>query len=375
MAGISFLLSPKTVLSQKKNFKMKRIRLLYLLVIALSAGCSEKKTDSISLNGEIKGLGNDTIYIYGTDKMHDRMDTLVPVNGKFAATLSADTSVITMLLFKDGTEYPLFLDKGDKIQIKGSAAELSALQISGSTPNDELTGFNQGLKGLGTPSEKMLEEKAEEFITQHPASLASIYLLDRYFVQKPRPDLELIQKLAEGMTGTLRDRPYMEALSKRLDEEEKASTGKSAPYFRLRNAEGKEITRADFKDRYVLMQFWASWDTVSRAENSMFRRIYKKEQKNKNFAILGISLDLDEKEWRKAVGQDTLKWEQTCEYAGWNGEAVRQFAVHTLPANILISPNGRIEGRNLDEKAIEEKLEEIARKEKEKKEAERRKRK
>ena len=151
---------------------MKKVCLLYFLLIALFA-CSEKKTDSISLNGEIKGLGNDTIYLYGSDRMYDRMDTLIVENDKFSTTLSVDTLVSTILLFSDGTEYPLFLDKGHKIQIKGSAAELSSLQISGNAPNKDLTDFNQELKGLGTPSEKALEEKVENFITKHPSSLAN----------------------------------------------------------------------------------------------------------------------------------------------------------------------------------------------------------
>ena len=225
---------------------MKNVCLLYLLLIGLSA-CGGKKTDSISLSGEIKGLGNDTIYLYGEDRMHDRMDTLIAEKDKFSATLSADTLVTTILLFSDGTEYPLFPNKGNKIQIKGSMAELSSLQISGNAPNKELTDFNQELKGLGTPSEKALEEKAENFITEHPASLASIYLLDKYFVQNPQPDLTQIQKLADRMTGELKDRPFMDALLKRIEEEEKVAVGKSAPYFRLRNAEEKDISRSTLK--------------------------------------------------------------------------------------------------------------------------------
>ena len=209
---------------------MKNVCLLYLLLIGLSA-CGGKKTDSISLSGEIKGLGNDTIYLYGADRMHDRMDTLIAEKDKFSATLSADTLVTTILLFSDGTEYPLFLNKGNKIQIKGSMAELSSLQISGNAPNKELTDFNQELKGLGTPSGKALEEKAENFITEHPASLASIYLLDKYFVQNPQPDLTQIQKLADRMTGELKDRPFMDALLKRIEEEEKEKRKKLPKIF------------------------------------------------------------------------------------------------------------------------------------------------
>lgn len=348
---------------------MKKVCLLYFLLIALSA-CGGKETDSISLSGEIKGLEDDTIYLYGVDRMYDRMDTLVVKHNKFSATLAADTMVSTILQFSNGTEYPLFLNKGNKIQIKGSTANLSSLQINGNTPNEELTAFNQELEGLGKPSEKALEEKAERFIKEHPSSLASIYLLEKYFVQKPNPDLDYIQKLADRMTGGLKDRPYMEALLKRIDEGEKATVGKTAPYFRLRNAEGKEITRTTLKDQYLLLQFWASWDTISREKNTMLRRIYKKEKKNKSFALIGISLDIDKEQWKATIERDTLKWEQTCDFSGWDGEIIKQFAIQAIPTNILLSPTGKIEGKNLDEEAIEKKLKEIEQKEKEKKEAE-----
>ena len=109
------------------------------------------------------------------------------------------------------------------------------------------------------------------------------------------------------MTGELKDRPYIDGLLDRIQEEEKAATGKTAAYFRLPNAEGKQITRSNFKDQYLLIHFWASWDTVSRDSNAVYRRIYKKEQKNKKFALLGISLDLNKDNWKKAIEADTLK--------------------------------------------------------------------
>lgn len=126
----------------------------------------QQNTNSVYLNGEIKGLGNDTLYIYGTDKFYNRMDTLLVKDDKFSATLTTDTLVSTWLQFSDGTEYPLYLNKGDKIKIKGSAAELTSLEITGNAPNEELTAFQKELKGLSTPSEKALEEK------QKPSSTA-----------------------------------------------------------------------------------------------------------------------------------------------------------------------------------------------------------
>lgn len=349
---------------------MKNIYLVYFLLIILSA-CSGKKGNAVSLNGEIKGFGNDTLYIYGADKMYDRIDTLIVENDKFSATLSPDTLVATWLLFSNGTQYPLFMDKGDKIQIKGVSTDLNLLEISGNTPNEELTSFQKDLSGLGKPSEKVLEEKADEFINSHHSSLVSIYLLDKYFVQKTEPDYTQIKKLTEQMTGELKDRPYIDELLVRIQEAEKTAVGKTAAYFHLPNAKGKQINRSDFKDQYLLIHFWASWDTTSRNNNATFRRIYKKEQKNKKFALLGVSLDIEKEKWQKAIEADTLKWEQVCDFSGWNTEIAKQFSIQALPANVLLSPSGIIEGKDMTEEAIRKKLKDIEEKEKEKKEAER----
>jgi peroxiredoxin len=352
---------------------MKKIYLAYFLLIALSA-CGNKDTKSVSLSGEIKGLGNDTLYIYGTDGLYNRMDTLFAKDDKFSATLTCDTLVSTWLQFKDGTEYPLFLNKKNKIKIKGSTADLSSLEITGNTPNEELTAFQKELAGLGKPSEKALEEKAQAFINSHPSSLASIYLLEKYFVQKPQPDFTLIQQLTERMTGDLKDRPYVEELLNRIQEEEKVSIGKTAPVIQLPNAKGEQISRTGtFKDKYLLVHFWASWDLQSQEANAALRRIHKKAEKIESFALWGISLDVDRKDWEEAIKKDTLKWEQTCDFSGWNTAPAKQFAIQALPANILLNPSGRIEGRNMSEEAIDRKLKEIEQKEKDKKEVEKKK--
>lgn len=349
----------------EEEIHMKNSYFVYFLLIILSA-CNDKKSGTASLNGEIKGLGNDTIYIYGVDEMYDRMDTLLVENDKFSKTVSLDTLIAARLLFSDGTQYPFFMDEGNKIQIKGSAAELNSLEISGNTPNEEFSAFQKELKGLGTPSEKVLEDKAGKFINEHHFSLVSIYLLDKYFVQKEKPDYAQIKKLTEHMTGELKDRPYIDELLNHIQEEEKAAIGKTAPYFRIPNPKGKQINRSNFKDQYLLIHFWASWDTVSRDSNAVYRRIYKQERKNKKFALLGVSLDMNKDTWQKAIKADTLEWEQVCDFSGWNAEIVKQLAIKTLPANILLNPFGKIEGKDMTEEAIKKKLKEIENTEKEK---------
>lgn len=343
---------------------MKRIYFAYSLLLVLATACGSKQTTGgVSIEGNIKGLGNDTLYLYGADRFYDRVDTLVVTGDRFTVTLFPDTLVATWLRFGDGTEYPVFMRPDDRLQIRGTADATDALEVTGSQPNEELTAFHRGMKEPGADGN--LEQLADSFITSHPTSLVSIYLLEKYFVQQPEPDYRLIRQLTDGMAGELKDRPYVDALLALLKEGEKTDIGKIAPTFRISNAEGTPIYRTSFKDKYLLIHFWASWDTLSRRENALYRRIYRKERKNERFVMLGVSLDTDKASWKEAIGQDTLEWEQGCDFNGWNGAGiVKQFALQTIPSNVLLAPSGRVEGRNLDEAAIEQALEDIAQKEK-----------
>lgn len=333
---------------------MKNCFPLYFLLLILAA-CGNQNSGSTILEGEIKGLGNDTLYLYGADRLYNHTDTIIVKKGKFLAKLSVDTLVETLLLFRDGTEYPVYLNKGDKIKIKGSSDALSSLNITGNNSNEDLTEFYEDIKDK-KPSLKVLQEKAASFIKDHSNSLVSAYLLNHYFIQVAQPDLGRIKSLTAEMTGDLKDRPYMENLLNEIQSLETSPTRSNIPYFHLRNLEGKEISISKFNHQYVLIHFWASWDPNSRKANSIYRNIYKKEQNNKSFALLGISLDADKKEWRDAAKADTLKWEQVCDLAGWNSEIVKQLNIGNIPYNILIGPSGRIEGRNLDINTIQRKI-------------------
>lgn len=337
---------------------MKNICLTLLLPL-LVAACGSKETTDVSLTGEIKELGNDTIYLYGADNMYNTMDTLPVNNGKFAATLKPDTLVATWLQFGDGTEYPLFMDKGDVIRIKGSADRLNVLDISGNQANEELSAFLKSLASAGTPSDQVLQEKAEAFIIAHPTSLASAYLLEKYFILKADPDYRHIKELTERISGELKDRPIISNILDRIIEEDRTAPGKVAPFFSIAGQDGEMLSRTTFKDQYLLIHFWASWDEASRKANTPLRRIYLAEKKNRDFAMLGVSLDLDKDSWKQAIRQDSLDWQQACDFQGWETDMLQKYGIQALPANILLNPFGKIEAKNLDEAALRRKLEEI----------------
>ncbi|WP_285820441.1 DUF4369 domain-containing protein [Bacteroides acidifaciens] len=357
---------------------MKKNCILILIAICLF-GCGKTAQKEVSITGEIKGLGTDTLYLYGMDEICDRIDTIFVKDDKFSYSSPIDTITSAFLLIRNQTEYPIFLDKGNKIKIKGDISNPEALTIDGNKYNQEFTVFQKELNELDTLSEQVLEQKAEEFIKQHHSSFVSLYLLDKYFVQKDSPDFNKIKKLIEVMAGILQDKLYIERLNESISQAEKTEIGKYAPFFSLPNVKGVKITRSseDFKKKNLLINFWASWnDSVSNyRSNSELKELYKKYKKNKYIGMLGISFDVNKEQWKDAIKQDTLDWEQVCDFGGLNSETAKQYSVQQIPANILLSADGKILAKNLHGEELKKKIEEVvfAAEEKDKKDSKKKK--
>ena len=329
---------------------MKHYVYLVILFLPLLAACGSKSQNpnAVRLSGNIKGLGNDTLYLFGTDQFYQRTDTIVVKDNQFKAFPLPDTLVMATLQLPNGYEYPLFMDKGEKIKITGSMAEPYSLKITGNIPNEELTAFRQELKGMAQPSESMEEEKAKSFIESHISSLSAIYVLEKYFVQKPQPDCDYIKRIIEQMPGELKDRPAISELSNLMNKAEITATGKNIPFFSVPDGKGENITRTTFKNKYILLHFWASWDKKSRDANAALRHTYLQEKDNEDLALLGISLDTSREAWQQACQEDSLDWQQACDFESWNSNVISRLGIQELPTCLLINPNGKIQAQGTD---------------------------
>lgn len=336
---------------------MRKLPLVSFIFLLLLAACGDKENPRVAhVSGEIKGLGDDTLYVIGMDRLFDRVDTLVVHEDRFSDTIPVDTLVGVSLLFADGTTYPLYLDRRERIRISGSADRLQALQVTGSPLNEEQTAFSQSLAELSAPTDTAVQRRAADFIRQHPASLVSLWLLEKYFVQVPEPDLDRIESLIEPLVGEIKDRPLASELMELLEDHKKLSVGRSLPFIQTTDADGERVVRTQFNDQYLLVHVWASWDAASRAANDSLRALHRRQKRNKDFAMLGISLDTDRTMWLDAISRDTLDWTQGCDLHGWESDVVKKCYVYTLPFNVLVNPKGRIMGINLTPAQVEEKI-------------------
>lgn len=152
--------------------------------------------------------------------------------------------------------------------------------------------------------------------------------------------------------------PYVKDLDGIIKQLENVQIGKVAPEFSLPDTAGVSVSLSDFRGKYVLLDFWASWCPPCRRENPNVVKAFN-EYKDKNFTIVGISLDKDKSKWMKAIADDNLAWTHLSDLKYWDSEIPALYGVRGIPANVLLDPDGVIVSKNITGEDLHKKLKEV----------------
>ena len=136
------------------------------------------------------------------------------------------------------------------------------------------------------------------------------------------------------------------------------TVGSMAPDITMPDVSGKMFSLSELKGKFVLVDFWASWCGPCRGENPNLVAAYNKF-KNKNFTVLGVSLDDDKDKWIKAIKDDKLAWKQISDLKQWSSAAVGLYGFDGIPYNVLLDPQGKIIAKSLRGADLETTLKEV----------------
>lgn len=181
------------------------------------------------------------------------------------------------------------------------------------------------------------------FIQAHPASWVSLEVLQQQPMLTPAT---ITAPLYAALSPALRQSVAGQQYAQQLAKQRVTAIGAQAPDFQQPTPAGHLVNLRDYRGKYVLVEFWASWCKPCRADNPNLLRAYE-AYKGRNFEVLGISLDAGRENWLKAITEDQLPWTQVADLQGPQNEAAQRYNVNAIPQNFLIDPTGKIVASNL----------------------------
>lgn len=334
---------------------MKKTLYILLTYMLVMAGCNEPV--EFTLKGQLNNLPSDTLLVYHQIP-ESRIDTIFCQNGTFQYTFTPDTFTVFSLILNSQEALPIFAEKGQTVEVKSSA---TGLTIKGEGENERM---NNIIGLLRNTAQDEIIAVVDSLILEDPYSFTNLYLIDKYYVQDEQPDYTKIQKLIDQQSGIIKDTPYIVDLQAKLNAINEKNKNQSIYTMYGHDRQGKTISWNKVRDKYILIDFWASWHPQSVIEQDSLVNVLK-ELKNEKFVIYSHSLDLDKEAWLKASDRDTTQWHQVCDLKGWNNNIIKNQGIETLPANLLLDKNKRIIARDIRGKELVEKIKELTKKDRE----------
>ncbi len=344
------------------------------------AGTPKIIAKGFTIEGKLEGYPEGTEILLYKNGENTEMGKTKLANGKFILKGTVEEPVLCFLIV--GSEKPAEIYvENSIISFKSKKAQPLVFEVEGSSSHKDFDGFVKTFMPLarqlstlatsvnntvpGAEREKLmvsynsaqanLQEAIDKFVKDKSKSLVTPFVLNVTY--SFNEDIMMLEKRFLSLDEKVRNTATGIQLREFITEGKVGAVGTEALDFSQADTTGTPIALSSFRGKYVLVDFWASWCGPCRAENPNVVDNFKKFG-NKNFTVLGVSLDRpgQKTKWIDAIKEDNLTWTHVSDLQFWNNSAAVLYNVKGIPQNILVDPSGKIVAKNLRGPALEAKL-------------------
>ncbi|MBA3828055.1 MAG: AhpC/TSA family protein [Taibaiella sp.] len=376
--------------------RSRHIHLSFLVLVVLFASC-KNWSNKFTVVGEISGLPEQKVMLEElsvNDVITVIDSTRSKANGKFELNGDAAEPGLYRLHFGENQYILLAIDKGN-IKITGNWNALTNYHVEGSSASENLhrfiTAIDEHLRDFNTMSmvlDTLQKRGNDSLLTVAKKEFSEMRFSFTRFVEqyadttKSEPNAIFAARILNMRTEKVFLNAFTQSLTRRFPNTKmtkdfemyynqiSATTntppaamdgpmvGSVAPAINLATPDGKMVSLASMKGKYVLLDFWASWCGPCRGENPNVVAAYNK-YKGKNFTVYSVSLDDKKDKWLQAIKADGLTWTHVSDLNGWESAPVRVYNIQSIPSNFLLDTTGRVIARDLRGDMLEAKLAEV----------------
>ena len=339
-----------------------------------AAACSQKK-EGFTISGNLSDCGDLQLMVSeNIPKIKSWfIDTIEVKDGKFSYSGKLDYPEMMVFSIMKGEEFlgsfGVFMDNCD-VKVSGSVKEPEKLKISGNPLHDEyarimlgsrnvMAAYNdiKGRRSAAFKADRKLYDslaneyndayrKVQEYIlgveNYKSSDVVPFLIYSNFNISQP----EMLKELIGALDSSKYSNPYVSYLLADLERESKVGIGAPAFDFELPDPSGKEFRLSDYRGKYVLVEFTASWCGWCKKEVPYLTRLYE-ETKGKNLEMVTIYIDNNKAAWENDLKEHPLPWTVLCDLKALDGPAPQAYNVHGIPAIFLIAPDGTIQAKGL----------------------------
>ncbi len=350
------------------------LRSLYLSLVFIFVSKNQilsQKDSLFHIKGKINGLTTDQwIWLQNADDEQFRIDSIKTKSGEFAFSGKVKApSLYHLKVGKSSKElFPFFIEN-DSINIICENVYPFSCEVKGSYNQQLIDQFAvrekmawntiviENLKNTnanyrekaGYIRKQKFSEALKTFSLLHVNDRAIAYLTSLNSNYILDDDLEFIYN---NLGEKLRYSIFTREIKAEIDMRNATKIGRKLVDIEQADLNGEKVNLWDFRDKYVLMYFWASNFEPCRKENSKLMKLYEK-YKDWGFEVMAVSMDIEENEWNRAVMEDNLNWQNVSDLKGWDNAIAQKLSIQTVPFTILLDREGTIIGKDLRAEEID----------------------